>query len=60
VQSVQSTPIVGRSGGVIGVLSTHYRQPRRFRAGELAALDAAAVRAARWTEASRALRAGYR
>ena len=28
-RAVQSTPLVGRGGELLGVLSTHYRGPRR-------------------------------
>src|SRR5262249_906917 len=34
-RAVQSTPLIGPSGLVLGVLSTHYRGPRRHREGEL-------------------------
>jgi signal transduction protein with GAF and PtsI domain len=38
-RSVQSTPLVGRGGVTLGVLSTHYRRPRRPSERELRILD---------------------
>lgn len=52
VQAVQSTPIFAASGRPLGVLSTHYRRPRQFKASELDIVDIATRRAAQWVEAS--------
>ena len=52
VEAVQSTPLFAAAGRLLGVLSTHYRRPRQFRASELDILDIAARRAAHWVEAS--------
>jgi hypothetical protein len=45
-RAVQSTPLVGPSGLVLGVLSTHFRRPRRHRQGELRAVAVVAQRLA--------------
>lgn len=37
--AVQSTPLFGRGGAVVGMLSTHYEKPHEPSAAELAALD---------------------
>lgn len=39
IRAVQSTPLRGRSGQVLGMLSTHYRTPRRPDAKALKVLD---------------------
>jgi len=39
VRAVQSTPLVSRSGAFLGVLSTHYRLPRRPSQRQLRGLD---------------------
>lgn len=39
VRAMQSTPIFNRSGGLIAMLNTHYRQPRRFNHHELRVID---------------------
>lgn len=39
VRAVQSTPLIGESGKVIGVLSTHYRRPREIDIEELRIVD---------------------
>jgi PAS domain S-box-containing protein len=39
VRALQSTPLVRRSGRVLGVLSTHYRHPRSFSERDLRLLD---------------------
>jgi GAF domain len=51
VRSVQSTPIVGGSGKLLGVLSTHREAPGAPGAEALQALDRIVRRAARWLEA---------
>ena len=45
VRAVQSTPLVGRSGLVVGILSTHYRSCRVPSKDDLRVID----RLARWT-----------
>lgn len=49
VHAVQSTPVMG-SGGVIGMISTHYAVPRQLTETEGDALDQVARRAAFWLE----------
>jgi hypothetical protein len=44
VRSVQSTPLIGRSGRILGMLSTHYRKVRVLGPEELHVID----RFARW------------
>jgi signal transduction histidine kinase/FixJ family two-component response regulator len=39
VRAVQSTPLVSRSGKLLGIFSTHYRKPHRPDAGALRLLD---------------------
>lgn len=46
VRAVQSTPIMGSTGQVLGVISTHYRTPREVDPGELRAIDHFARQAA--------------
>jgi signal transduction histidine kinase len=50
VRAVQSTPLVGRSGQIVGMLSTHYRAPRRPADRDLRVLDLLARQAADWIE----------
>jgi two-component sensor histidine kinase len=38
-RAVQSTPLLTATGGPLGMLSTHFRQPRRFAARELRLTD---------------------
>ena len=45
-RAVQSTPLVSRSGRVLGMFSTHYRTPRRPSERELHLLDLLARQAA--------------
>lgn len=47
---VQSTPIIGRSGRTLGVLSTHYSRAGRTAARELRMIDLLGARLARWLE----------
>jgi PAS domain S-box-containing protein len=59
VRAVQTTPLVGRSGRLVGMLSTHSRAPRRPTDRDLHLLDLLARQAADWierTEAEEALR----
>jgi GAF domain-containing protein len=53
VAAVQSTPLIGGSGALLGMLSTHHRKPRSFEARELERIDRVAGRAARWMEICR-------
>jgi PAS domain S-box-containing protein len=58
VRSVQSTPLVARSGRVVGILSTHCRSPHRPSERDLGVLDLLARQAADWvvrTQAEQAL-----
>ncbi|MBM9503244.1 GAF domain-containing protein [Actinacidiphila acididurans] len=51
VRSVQSTPLTAPSGRRVGMVSTHYPQPRRVHTtAELGALDRLAAEAAAWLE----------
>lgn len=43
-RSVQSTPLTDPSGRILGMLSTHWRSPRRLSESELATLDMLAKR----------------
>jgi signal transduction histidine kinase len=45
-RAVQSTPLVGRDGSLLGMLSTHYPEPRRLTERESRALDLYARQAA--------------
>ncbi|BAY23338.1 CheB methylesterase [Calothrix sp. NIES-2100] len=45
-RAVQSTPLTTRQGTLVGVLSTHFRQPRRFLPWEMRLLDMHARHAA--------------
>jgi PAS domain S-box-containing protein len=46
VRAVQTTPLVGRSGRLVGMLSTHYRTPPRLADRDLHVLDLLARQAA--------------
>src|SRR5262249_60907234 len=46
VGAVQSTPLITRSGGFIGMFSTHYRSTRHFSERDLRLLDMLARQAA--------------
>jgi PAS domain S-box-containing protein len=50
VRAVQSTPLVNRSGSLVGMLSTHYRTPRRPAERDLRLLDLLARQAADYIE----------
>jgi PAS domain S-box-containing protein len=54
IRAVQSTPLVSRSGVLLGMLSTHWREPHELTASELRALDVLARLAADLIERSRA------
>jgi PAS domain S-box-containing protein len=54
VRAVQSTPLTGRSGQLVGVLSTHYRAPSRPADRDLSVLDTLARQAADWIERTQA------
>jgi PAS domain S-box-containing protein len=54
VRSAQCTPLVARSGKLVGVLSTCYRTPRRPAARDLRVLDMLARQAADWIERTQA------
>jgi GAF domain len=47
-RAVQSTPLMGAAGEVIGMLSTHYEKPHQPSVDELAAIDLVARRASYW------------
>ena len=52
-RAVQSTPLVSRTGKVLGMFSTHYRRPRRPNERELQLLDLLARQAADLIERKR-------
>ena len=52
-RAVQSTPLVSRTGKVLGMFSTHYRRPRRPGERELQLLDLLARQAADLIERKR-------
>lgn len=54
IRAAQSTPLVGRSGRLVGMLSTHYRTPRHPAERDLHVLDLLARQAADWIERSEA------
>jgi PAS domain S-box-containing protein len=54
VRAVQATPLIGRSGALLGLLSTHYRTPRRPEERDLAMLDLEASQVAEMIERSEA------
>jgi PAS domain S-box-containing protein len=54
VRAVQSTPLIGRSGQLVGMLSTHYRAPRVPSDRDLHVLDLLARQAADWIERTQA------
>ncbi len=60
IRSVQSTPLMARSGRLVGMLSTHCRLPHRPDERDLGVLDLLARQAADWivrTQAEQALQA---
>jgi PAS domain S-box-containing protein len=54
ILAVQTTPLVSRSGALVGMVSTHWREPHELSASELRALDILAQQAADLIERSRA------
>jgi two-component system cell cycle sensor histidine kinase/response regulator CckA len=50
IQAFQSTPLVATSGALVGMVSTHWREPHEPSAGELDALDILARMTADWME----------
>lgn len=50
VRAVQSTPLVGSSGSILGVLSTHWPTPRRLSDQSLVQVDVLARAVARWLD----------
>ncbi|BAY08282.1 chemotaxis protein CheB [Calothrix sp. NIES-2098] len=57
-RAVQSTPLTNRKGTIIGVLSTHFRQPRHFLPWEMKLLDMHARHAADLIELFQAEKVG--
>ncbi len=49
-RAVQSTPLVGASGQLLGVLSTHYRKPGPLSAAKLLSLDGLVLNRVRYIE----------
>jgi PAS domain S-box-containing protein len=49
-RTIQSTPLLSRGGRLLGLLSTHFRSPRKFDARELSMLDLYARQAADFIE----------
>jgi PAS domain S-box-containing protein len=54
IRAVQSTPLISRSGELLGMISTHWRAPHEPQEGELRLLDVLARQAADLIERSRA------
>ncbi len=54
IRSMQSTPLISRAGEVVGVISTHWREPYRPTERELRLLDVLARQAADLVERSQA------
>jgi PAS domain S-box-containing protein len=54
IRAAQSTPLISRSGRLVGMLSTHYRAPRVPAERDLGILDLLARQAADWIERTRA------
>jgi hypothetical protein len=50
VCAVQSTPLIGRSGRFLGMLSTHYHEAQRPSERDLRLIDLTGQRAARWIQ----------
>src|SRR5262245_35607787 len=50
VRAVQTTPLVSRSGHLVGMLSTQYRSPRQFADQDLKVIDLLTRQAADWVE----------
>ena len=54
IRALQSTPLISRSGRLVGMLSTHYRSPRSPAERDLHILDLVARQAADWIERTQA------
>jgi GAF domain-containing protein len=54
IRAVQSTPLVSRSGQLLGMISTHWREPHRPAERALRALDVLARQAADFIERNEA------
>lgn len=54
IRAVQTTPLMSRSGHMVGMISTHWKQPRQPRAQSLRLLDVLARQAADLIERSQA------
>jgi GAF domain-containing protein len=50
VRAVQSTPVIGQTGELLGMLSTHYEEPRIPGEQPLRAIESVARRTAFWLE----------
>ena len=57
IRSVQSTPLFSRTGGLLGMISTHWNHPYRPTDGELRAFDILARQVADFLEASERIEA---
>jgi GAF domain-containing protein len=55
VRAVQSTPLMSSSGELVGVLSTHYAEPRELSEDDRRILDMVAANTAFWTSLARPL-----
>jgi PAS domain S-box-containing protein len=60
IKAVQTTPLVSRSGALLGMIATHWREPHEPAASELRAVDVLARMAADLIERSRAEEALWR
>jgi hypothetical protein len=49
-RAVQSTPLIGSSGRLLGMFSTHYHRPQRLTEIDLRLLDLLGRRIVRWIE----------
>ena len=50
VRAVQSTPLIGRSGTVLGIISTHWREPYRLSNRELQTLHCFSCNVSSWID----------
>jgi hypothetical protein len=50
VREVQSTPVLGHSGAILGVVSTHWSSPCSLKNRDLSPLDRLARKAGEWLE----------
>jgi PAS domain S-box-containing protein len=57
IRAVQSTPLFSRSGRIVGMISTHWRQPRQLSERDLRLLDVLARQAADLIERTQAQQA---